>query len=416
MLSPRYALLGALLGMVLALPTTAAAQPIIGNVQVSETSPLLIINGINFGTATPLVWLDFEPLTVVSSSPTQVVANLPPRATGTYLVTLIQGAESAFGEVMIGAVGRLVAPPIGIASPTGGYSSAALSMAASTRNLLTSAEERQTFQWQADPVGNNTNNPSGRLNLNFAAGTGTPAPTGLSIGENGVITFVAGQTFPGVVTGVAAGAGITVSGTATNPTVSVSSGAITSAMIANDTITSADIADGQVGTADLAFDPATQAELDLHRTSADHDARYHTRAEAEALFIPNRTVLNNPGAGVDGSPNATFTNIMLFGSFTKLRAASSLLLMWNGFIRGIGFPFQSNYCEYQVRIDGAAPPGSAGRVHSRLPDSSASATALFTGLSAGLHFVYIYVRGDADQCWINPYNLPQTVIIEEAGI
>jgi hypothetical protein len=89
--------------------------------------------------------------------------------------------------------------------------------------------------------------------------------------------------------------------------------------------------------------------------------------------------------------------------------------MWNGFIRGIGFPFQHNYCEYQVRIDGAAPSGSAGRVHSRLPDSSASSTALFTGLSAGLHLVHIYIRGDADQCWINPSNLPQTIIIEEAG-
>ena len=215
--------------------------------------------------------------------------------------------------------------------------------------------------------------------------------------------------------GVTAGSGITVSGTATNPTVSVSSGAITGAMIASDTITGADIADGQVGIADLAFDPATQAELDLHRASSDHDARYYTRAEAEALFHPVRTTLTTTMMGVDGSPNSTFTNIVFFGIFNKLRASSSLLVMWNGFIRGIGFPFQSNYCEYQVRIDGQQPTGNAGRVHSRLPDSSASSTALFTGLGVGAHSVNVFVRGDADQCWINPNQLPQTVIIEEAG-
>ena len=415
MLSARQALLGALFGFLLALPTTAAAQMVITSVQVSETSPQLIINGNGLGTATPLVWLENDALTVLSSSPTQVRTNLPPKATGTYLLRLDQGALSAVAEVMIGAVGRLVAPPLGVATAAGGYSSASLTMAASTRNSATLAEERQTFVWQAAPVGNNTANPSGSLNLNFAAGTAAPVPTGLSIAENGVVTFVPGQTFPGVVTGVSAGAGIAVTGTATNPIVSVSSSGITSAMIANETITGADIANGQVGLVDLAFDPATQAELDAHRISADHDARYHTRAEAEALFHPVRTTLTTTMMGVDGSPNSTFTNILFFGIVNKLRANSTLLVTWNGFIRGIGFPFQSNFCEYQVRIGGQQPSGGAGRVHSRLPDSSASSTALFTNLAAGAHSVNVFVRGDADQCWVNPSQLPQTVIIEEAG-
>ena len=196
MLSARHALLGALLGFLLALPTTAAAQPLISNVQVSETSPQVTINGTNFGATIGLAWLDFTVLNVTSWLPTRIVADLPPKVTGTYLVTITtQGGETAYAEAMVGAIGKLTAPAVGLATASAGYPSAPVTMIASTRNSLTSAEERQTFRWQADPVGNNSANPSGRLSLNFAAGTATPAPTGLSIGENGVVTFVLARRF-----------------------------------------------------------------------------------------------------------------------------------------------------------------------------------------------------------------------------
>jgi hypothetical protein len=55
----------------------------------------------------------------------------------------------------------------------------------------------QTFQFVAEPAGNNTANPSGTLNLLYALGAAAPAETGLKISNKGVFTFAAGQTFPG---------------------------------------------------------------------------------------------------------------------------------------------------------------------------------------------------------------------------
>ena len=47
-------------------------------------------------------------------------------------------------------------------------------------------------------MGNNTASPSGKFNLLFAAGSATPAETGLSISNKGIITFAPGQTMPTV--------------------------------------------------------------------------------------------------------------------------------------------------------------------------------------------------------------------------
>lgn len=56
----------------------------------------------------------------------------------------------------------------------------------------------------------------------------------------------------------------------------------------------ADIADGAVSTADLAFDPATQAELDAHKGSGDHDGQYFTETE-----LNTTGTLNSGGNPVD---------------------------------------------------------------------------------------------------------------------
>jgi hypothetical protein len=57
---------------------------------------------------------------------------------------------------------------------------------------------QQNFAWSTIPTGNNTTSPSANLTLQYSAGTAEPAATGLSFAPNGVITFAAGQTFPGV--------------------------------------------------------------------------------------------------------------------------------------------------------------------------------------------------------------------------
>ena len=109
--------------------------------------------------------------------------------------------------------GLLSLPATGTATATKGFTSQPMQLGASSFNSGTSAAVAQTFQWQAEPTGNNTTSPSGTLNLLFAQGTAKPAETGLRVANNGLITFATGQTFPGTgngtITGVTAGTDLT---------------------------------------------------------------------------------------------------------------------------------------------------------------------------------------------------------------
>ena len=144
--------------------------------------------------------------------------------------------------------GTLSLPATGKATATKGDNSQPLNLAASAYNSSTPAAVNQTFQWLAEPAGNNTSTPSGTLNLLFGSGTTKPSETGLDIASNGQITFATGQTFPGTgtgdgtVTSVATGLGlkgglITTSGTLTiDPAVIPQLGAANT-FTANQTVT-----------------------------------------------------------------------------------------------------------------------------------------------------------------------------------
>jgi len=112
--------------------------------------------------------------------------------------------------------GLLTSAASGAATSTSGKSSQAHSFVASSFNSSTKTAVNQTFQWKAEPTANNTAAPSGTLNLLFGSGTSLPAETGLRVSNKGILTFAAGQTFPGAgtITGVTAGTGLTGGGTA----------------------------------------------------------------------------------------------------------------------------------------------------------------------------------------------------------
>jgi hypothetical protein len=121
--------------------------------------------------------------------------------------------------------GQLSLPAAGTAISTSGKNSQPISQAASVFNSSTSTAVTQTFQWQAEPVANNTSAATGSLNLLFGQGTTKPSETGLRIASNGQINFAAGQTFPGTgsgtITGITAGTGVTGGGTTGNVTLNV---------------------------------------------------------------------------------------------------------------------------------------------------------------------------------------------------
>jgi hypothetical protein len=110
-------------------------------------------------------------------------------------------------------------PAMGTAIATGGKNSQPEDFIASAFNSSTATAVPQKFQWQAEPAGNDTATASGTMNLLYASGTAVPAETGLKISSKGVLTFAAGQIFPGTgtgdgtITGVTAGAGLSGGGT-----------------------------------------------------------------------------------------------------------------------------------------------------------------------------------------------------------
>ena len=111
--------------------------------------------------------------------------------------------------------GALALPPVAPANKTTGSNSQLVSIIASSFSSSTSTPMNQTFQWQAEPVSNNTAAPSGSLNLLFGLGNTKPSETGLHIGSSGLISFASGQAFPGTgtISGITAGSGLTGGGT-----------------------------------------------------------------------------------------------------------------------------------------------------------------------------------------------------------
>jgi hypothetical protein len=113
--------------------------------------------------------------------------------------------------------GLFTLPATGTATASSGFNSQPQDFTASVFNSSTNTAVPQTFQWQTEPIGNNTSNATGSLNLLFGQGSGNPSETGLSIASNGQISFATGQTFPGTgsgtITGVTAGTDLTGGGT-----------------------------------------------------------------------------------------------------------------------------------------------------------------------------------------------------------
>jgi trimeric autotransporter adhesin len=79
---------------------------------------------------------------------------------------------------------------------TKGFNSQPLDLLASVFNGT--AAVGQQFRWQAEPVNPGLSTASGKLNLLFASGTGSPAETGLSINNKGILSFATGQPLPTV--------------------------------------------------------------------------------------------------------------------------------------------------------------------------------------------------------------------------
>jgi len=112
----------------------------------------------------------------------------------------VNGGENVHGILNMTATGT--------ATATAGKNSQPQDFSASVFNKTTATAVTQKFQWQAEPVGNDTATASGAMSLLYATGTAAPAETGLKINSKGVLTFAAGQTFPGTGKGTVTSVGL----------------------------------------------------------------------------------------------------------------------------------------------------------------------------------------------------------------
>ena len=93
--------------------------------------------------------------------------------------------------------GLLEMATINFANPSKGFNSQPFNLESSAYNSGSKAYTLNHFQWQAEPVSNNTTTPGATLNLLYGTDPAAPAETGLSLSSKGLFTFAAGQTFPG---------------------------------------------------------------------------------------------------------------------------------------------------------------------------------------------------------------------------
>jgi hypothetical protein len=221
--------------------------------------------------------------------------------------------------------GTLSLPANGTATATGGKDSEPLSLAASTFNSSSSTAANQTFEWMAEPTGNDTANPAATLNLLFGANGKSAVNTGLSIAANGQIAFAPGQTFPtsGLVTSLnsltgavtlTAGTNITLTPNGNTLTIASTGGAGTVAT--NSTLTGAGTTSMPLGVAVPLSLTGASASAVVTATNSELDGLVGTSALGDGVN-GNSSSLNK--SGVYGANSSTGG----FGVFGRNTASGS---------------------------------------------------------------------------------------------
>jgi hypothetical protein len=242
----------------------------------------------------------------------------------------VSGAAATFTGLVTEA-GALL-PASGTATTAQGYNSQPLDSVTSAYNSGTASAQSQDFRWLAEPVGNDTSSPSGKLDLLFGTNGATPAETGLSVASNGVISFASGQTFPGAgsgtVTSVGSGAGLTGGPITTSGSLSIATGGVSNAMLANPSLTVSAGTD-LTGGGSVALGGSTTLNLDTTRVPQLAAANTFTANQTVSgsvtatSFSGNGSALTNlQGANVQGAV-ATAANALDLGGLAPSAYATT---------------------------------------------------------------------------------------------
>jgi trimeric autotransporter adhesin len=184
------------------------------------------------------------------------------------------------------------------------------------------------FQSVAGHIGINTTTPAAALDVKgkgdvrdtltlFPKGT-HPAlsvhDSALSVSNTGVVTFAAGQTFPGTgtVTSVGSGSGLTGGPITTSGSLSIATSGVTNAMLANPSLTVTAGTD-LTGGGSVALGSSTTLNLDTTKVPQLNGAN---------TFTGNQTVNGNLSAtgALSGSSYQIGSNLFAFGSYANANA------------------------------------------------------------------------------------------------
>ncbi len=273
LISVPYALKAGDAQTIAGLPPTAFVLAAPPNLDVSPVSPSVSPGGANSppasgsGTANYLpLWTDNNGTLGNSALFQGGTAKAPKIGIGT---TKPASALDVKGGGTIR--GALSLPATGTATASAGNNSQPLDLTASAFNSVTGAAVNQNFQWQTEPVGNDTGVANGSLNLLFGQGGNKPVETGLNIASNGQITFAPGQIFPGTgtITGVTAGTDLTGGGIGGNVTLNLDSTKVPQLNTAN-TFTASQTVNGNISLPNTTSD-GTQGVIAIGGTPFIHD-------------------------------------------------------------------------------------------------------------------------------------------------
>ena len=258
---------------------------------------------------------------------------------------LTQTAKTA-----INVGGKLILPATGTATSSAGKNSRPQDFVASVFNSTTSTAVAQTFQWQAEPVGNDTSTASGSLNLLFGQGTSKPAETGLNIASNGQITFATGQTFPGTgtVTSVGTGLGLTGGPITNSGTLTIDTTVVPQLNVAN-TFTANQTVNGTLTATSLSGNGASVTNVNASQLGGLASSAFAQLA-ASNTFTGNQMVNGNVSATgvVTGSSYQIGSNLFAFGSYAN----------GNAFLGFAGSP--SDTAQYDTAVGVGALPTDTG--------------------------------------------------------
>ncbi len=257
--------------------------------------------------------------------------------------------------------GLLNLPTTGTATAASGKNSQPMNLASSVFNSGTSTAVTETFQWLAEPVGNNTSGATGSMNLLFGQGTSKPTETGLRFASNGQITFAPGQTFPGTgtIAGVTAGTALTGGGTSGNVTLNLDTTKVP-LLNANNTFTGNQSVTGDLNSTGTVNAHAGNINDFMANSTDDSAVQASTTADGQFGVIGYASGPNS--MGVFGIANPSSSDIPTAGVFGEQDSEGGYgVLAQNYSNAGQGLWAETGA---QNSSNGAGPDGVHGVSHS----------------------------------------------------